>query len=240
MTLPSKKTKKKFVQEKFSSVTAKYDFLNSLLSLGIDRLWRFKTVRTLNGASGPILDVCAGTLPLSKEVFRQTGSNVVALDFCYDMLAYGAKGLDIKEKGHIHAICADGERLPLSSNTFSGFTVAFGIRNLADLPRGFREMYRVLKPGGKGAILEFSRPSAPIFRDLYRLYLHRVLPHIGGLISGDKEAYRYLAESIQGFYSQNEVCFMLEKAGFTDVTFKPMTLGIVTLYTCKKPDTACS
>ncbi len=227
--------KKDFVQQKFSAVTAKYDFLNSLLSLGIDRLWRYKTVKTLRDAQGPILDICAGTLPLSREVYRQTKLHVVALDFCFDMLRYGMTRLSEKESRHIHCVCGDGENLPLPGETFGGFTVAFGIRNLADLEKGFSEMYRVLRPGGRGAILEFSRPSTPIFKELYRFYLHKVLPGIGGVISGDQEAYVYLAESIQGFFSQEEVCTMLKESGFVEVTFKPMTLGIVTLYCCKKP-----
>ncbi len=235
MQVPSKREKKDFVQQKFSAVTDRYDFLNSLLSLGVDKLWRYNTVKALRGLNGPILDVCAGTLPLSKEVFKQTKSEVVALDFCFDMLEFGAKRLGQIEKTHIHPICGDGERLPLTSDSFDGFTVAFGIRNLADLPKGFSEMYRVLRPGGKGAILEFSRPSMPIFKDLYRLYLHKILPVIGGMISGDKEAYVYLAESIQGFYSQGQICDMLKECGFEQVSFRPMTFGIVTLYLCQKP-----
>ncbi|NPA94470.1 MAG: ubiquinone/menaquinone biosynthesis methyltransferase [Thermodesulfobacteria bacterium] len=227
--------KKDFVHEKFSAVTAKYDFLNSLLSLGIDRLWRYKTVKTLRDTQGPILDICAGTLPLSREVFRQTRLHVIALDFCFDMLRYGLSRLSRQEAKFIHCVCGDGENLPLPSQTFGGFTVAFGIRNLADLEKGFSEMYRVLRPGGKGAILEFSRPSIPVFKQIYRFYLHRILPRIGGLISGDKEAYVYLAESIQGFFSQEEVCTMLKKSGFVDVTYRPMTFGIVTLYCCKRP-----
>ncbi len=235
MPVPSREEKKEFVQEKFSSVTDRYDFLNSLLSMGIDRLWRYKTVKTLTGLNGPILDVCAGTLPLSREIHRQTRAKVVALDFCFDMLAFGLKNLDPVEAKQIHPVCGDGERLPLPSNTFAGFAVAFGIRNLADLAIGFSEMHRVLLPGGKGAIVEFSRPSIPVFKYLYRFYLHKILPIIGGMISGDTEAYVYLAESIQGFYSQEQVCDLLERCGFIEVDYKPMTLGIVTLYTCKKP-----
>lgn len=236
MPVPSRKEKKDFVQKKFSAVTDRYDFLNSLLSMGMDRLWRYKTVKNLQGLKGPILDVCAGTLPLSKEIYRQTKATVVALDFCLDMLAFGVQSLSPAEAEGIHVVCGDGEKLPLASESFAGFSVAFGIRNLADLPRGFSEMYRVLMPGGKGAVVEFSRPSLPIFRQLYRFYLHKILPSIGGMISGDREAYVYLAESIQGFYSQEQVCDMLKKSGFVEVDYRPMTMGIVTLYTCKKPD----
>ncbi len=192
-------------------------------------------MKAIGGVEGPVLDICAGTLPLSREVFRQTGNRVVALDFCLDMLQYGAKMLDDKDKQNIFPLCGDGENLPLTSSTFGGFTVAFGVRNLSDLPRGFSEMFRILRPGGRGAILEFSRPSLPIFRSLYRFYLHRVLPRIGGAISHDREAYVYLAESIQAFFSQQEVYNMLRESGFVEVNYTPMTLGIVTLYTCKRP-----
>ncbi len=236
MTLPDKDNKREFVQEKFSSVTTKYDFLNSLLSLGIDHLWRKSTIKALSDINGPILDLCAGTLPLTKELLKQGHNEVYALDFCYEMLEFGIK----KKKqwnlsGNVYPICADGEKLPFKENVFLGFTVAFGIRNLTDLSKGFSEMFRVLKPGGKGAILEFSRPTLPFFKQLYRFYLHNILPYIGGMISGDKEAYKYLASSIDAFYSQKEVCNLLQKAGFENISFKPMSLGIVTLYVCQRP-----
>jgi len=236
MILPAEEAKKEFVQEKFSSVTPKYDFLNSLLSLYIDRYWRIRTAAVLKGRPGPVLDLCAGTLPLSREVFRQKERRILALDFCFDMLKYGRDRLANQgEKENILPVCGDGEALPLRDEIFTGFTVAFGIRNLADLPRGFSEVYRVLRPGGVAAILEFSRPSMPVFARLYRFYLHRVLPGDAGMISGDREAYRYLAESIEGFYSQEEVCAMMKDAGFRDVSFEPLTMGIVTIYTGIRP-----
>ncbi len=236
MSLPQKEEKKDFVQEKFASVTEKYDFLNSLLSFGIDHLWRRSTIKTLSGVTGPVLDLCAGTLPLTKELFRQGHRDIVALDFCFDMLKFGVeKNKDKELINSLRAVCGDGENLPLKENSFSGFTVAFGIRNLSDLPKGFSEVFRILKPGGKGAILEFSRPTFFPFKILYFFYLQRILPQIGGLISGDKEAYRYLAESIKGFCSPKEVCQMLKDSGFTHITYRPMTLGIVTLYQCQKP-----
>ncbi len=235
MSPPVERDKKEFVQEKFSSVTPKYDLLNSLLSLYIDRYWRIRAARLLKDKDGPILDICAGTLPLSMEIVRQKSRKVIALDFCFDMLKYGLEGLDSGFKDTIFAVCGDGEILPLPDEAFSGITVAFGVRNLANLPKGFREMFRVLKPGGRVVILEFSRPANPFFAPLYRFYLHRILPGLGGMISGDGEAYRYLAESIEGFYSQEEVCSMLEGAGFGNTSFKPMTMGIVTLYSAVRP-----
>ncbi len=236
MNLPSKESKKAFVQEKFASVTPKYDFLNTLLSLYIDHYWRIRTAALLKDEEGPVLDICAGTLPLSRQIFKQKKGMVVALDFCFDMLDYGKQRLKTPhERANILPVCGDGEALPLPDESFAGFTVAFGIRNLSNLPKGFGEMYRVLRPGGIAAILEFSRPSNPVFAPLYRFYLHKVLPNLGGAISGDKEAYRYLAESIEGFYSQDEVCKMMKDAGFEDVSYKPLTMGIVTLYSGHRP-----
>ncbi len=236
MSLPSKASKKAFVQEKFTSVTPRYDLLNTMLSLYIDHYWRFLTASLLRGCDSPILDICAGTLPLSREIVRQKKRTVVALDFCFDMLEYGMKRLGQHKNGHcILPVCGDGEALPLPDETFSGFSVAFGIRNLSNLTKGLDEMYRVLRPGGIAAILEFSRPSNPVFAPVYRFYLHRILPVLGGMISGDKEAYRYLAESIEGFYSQEEICNMMREAGFKDVSYRPLTMGIVTLYSGHRP-----
>ena len=235
MTLPSEKAKKRFVQKKFTSVTPRYDFLNSLLSLYVDHYWRMKTAALLKDLEGPVLDLCAGTLPLSREVFRQKGRTVIALDFCFDMLKYGKDNLNSSCREKIFPVCGDGENLPLPAGAFTGFTVAFGIRNLTDLPRGFNELFRVLKPGGTAAVLEFSRPAGPMFAPLYRFYLHRILPNLAGIISGDREAYQYLAESIEGFYSPEEVCDMMKTAGFVDISYKPLTMGIVTLYTGHRP-----
>ncbi len=232
MTLPDHNEKKEFVHDKFSSVSEKYDLLNSLLSCYVDHYWRWIAAREL--AAYPderILDLCAGTLPLSHEVARQMPRKVVALDFCYDMLKYGVDHMRPGMKGVIMPVCGDGERLPLKDQCCAGITVAFGVRNLSRLDQGLSEMLRVLRPGGKLVILEFSRPSNPLFGPVYMYYLHNILPHIGGIISGDKEAYRYLAESIAAFHSPEELASMMEDAGFQDVNYFPLTLGIVHIHT---------
>ncbi len=236
-SVPERQGKKEFVHKKFSSVSPKYDLLNTLLSLYVDRLWRISTARELNSAKeGPILDLCAGTLPLSREIVKQQGCHVMALDFCYDMLKYG-----IEEKGNpetdrlIHPVCADGESLPFPDNTFRGVTVAFGVRNLGNLKKGVSEMFRVLQPGGKAAILEFSRPSNPLFGPIYKFYLFNILPRIAGAISGDRGAYEYLAESIYAFESRREMKAIMTGAGFEQVDHYPMTFGIVTIYTGIRP-----
>ncbi len=228
--------KKEFVHEKFASVSPKYDLLNTLLSLYIDHLWRINTARELKGFDGPILDLCAGTLPLSREIVKQKARTVVALDFCFDMLRFGLRQRpDPYLDGFILPVCADGEELPFPEGSFNGVTVAFGVRNLGNLEKGISEMFRILSPGGKAVILEFSRPSNPLFGPIYKFYLFNILPRIAGLISGDREAYQYLAESIYAFKSASQLTSMMKEAGFVQVKDLPMTFGIVTLYTGIRP-----
>jgi demethylmenaquinone methyltransferase/2-methoxy-6-polyprenyl-1,4-benzoquinol methylase len=225
--------KKKFVRDKFSAISSKYDLLNSLLSMQIDRYWRWKTTRLLQEfPAGPVLDLCAGTLPLSLELTRQAKQRqVLAVDFCEDMLRAGAAVLpDDHRKPRIFPVCGDGEEIPAPDDTFRGCTVAFGVRNLARTQQGLNEMYRVLKPTGKLLILEFSRPTNVLVKPVYNFYLNKVLPAVAGMVSGDKEAYEYLASSIAAFYEPEELLSMMRKAGFTDVARKPMTFGIVSIY----------
>jgi demethylmenaquinone methyltransferase/2-methoxy-6-polyprenyl-1,4-benzoquinol methylase len=225
--------KKKFVRDKFASISPKYDLLNSLLSFQIDRYWRWKTTRLLREfPDGSVLDLCAGTLPLSLELTRQAKMRrVLAVDFCEDMLRSGVKSLPADQrKPRIFPVCGDGEQIPAPSNTFWGCTVAFGVRNLSRTQQGLNEMHRVLKPGGKLLILEFSRPANPIIKPLYTFYLNNVLPKVAGMVSGDKEAYEYLASSIAAFYEPEELLRMMRNAGFTSTERKPLTFGIVSIY----------
>ena len=225
--------KKRFVRDKFASISNKYDFLNSLLSLKIDSYWRWVTTRELKEfPEGPILDLCAGTLPLSLELTRQAKKrHVVAVDFCQDMLVSGLKTMpQDNRRNRITAVCGDGEEIPAATGKFWGVTVAFGVRNLARTQKGLAEMYRVLKPGGKLLILEFSRPRNAFFKPVYNFYLNRILPLVAGLVSGDKEAYEYLASSIAEFYEPEELLSMIRKAGFSRQYYRSLTMGIVTLY----------
>ncbi len=236
MTVETVKTaeeKKRFVRDKFASISNRYDFLNSLLSLKVDSYWRWVTTRELKEfPEGAVLDLCAGTLPLALELTRQASKRtVVAVDFCEDMLRSGLKSLPLDErKNRIGAVCGDGEEIPAATEKFWGVTVAFGVRNLANTAKGLAEMYRVLKPGGKLLILEFSRPRNAIFKPIYSFYLNRVLPKVAGLVSGDKEAYEYLARSIAEFYEPEELLTMIRKAGFSRQYYRPLTMGIVTVY----------
>jgi len=225
--------KKKFVRDKFSSISSRYDLLNSLLSFQIDRYWRWRTTRQLRQfPEGSVLDLCAGTLPLSLELARQEKRrSVLAVDFCEDMLKNGVRTLPADERrDRIFPVCGDGEEIPAPDKTFWGCTVAFGVRNLSRTQQGLNEMHRVLKPGGKLLILEFSRPTNPIVKPVYNFYLNKVLPKVAGMISGDKEAYEYLASSIAAFYEPSQLLDMIRAAGFSTVEHKPLTFGIVTLY----------
>ncbi|MBM9538414.1 ubiquinone/menaquinone biosynthesis methyltransferase [Desulfobulbus alkaliphilus] len=225
--------KKHFVKEKFSAISGRYDLLNSLLSLQIDRYWRWRTTRLLRRfPDGWVLDLCAGTLPLSLELTRQAvNRRVLAVDFCEDMLRAGAGRLPAdNRRDRIYPVCGDGEVIPAPSASFWGCTVAFGVRNLSRTEVGLREMHRILRPTGKLLILEFSRPTNPLVRPLYNLYLNRILPAIAGRISGDKEAYEYLASSIAAFYEPEELLRMMRAAGFADAIRIPLTFGIVSIY----------
>ncbi|MFP3984129.1 MAG: ubiquinone/menaquinone biosynthesis methyltransferase [Desulfurivibrionaceae bacterium] len=227
--------KKRFVRRKFSSISHRYDLLNSTLSFLVDHYWRWRTVRELREfPSGRVLDLCAGTLPVARELARQAPAReVVAMDFCEDMLRAGINNRKSGRKAldhRIYPVAADGEKIAAKSGSFQGVTVAFGVRNLARTLEGLKEMARVLQPGGKLLILEFSRPDNPVIKPLYNFYLNRVLPRLAGLVSGDKEAYDYLASSIGGFYEPAELMAMMKDAGFRDIRRIPLTFGIVSIY----------
>ena len=229
----SPEAKKQFVREKFSSISRSYDLLNSLLSLQIDRYWRWRTTRLLREFPGGwVLDLCAGTLPLSLELTRQAPHRkVLAVDFCEDMLRAGVRTLpDDGRCERIFPVCGDGEVIPAPTASFWGCTVAFGVRNLSRTLVGLREMHRILRPGGRLLILEFSRPTNPVIKPVYTFYLNRVLPAVAGLISGDREAYQYLASSIAAFYEPADLMALMREAGFATVSRLPLTFGIVSVY----------
>ncbi len=225
--------KKKFVKEKFSSISNNYDLINSLVSFRVDRYWRWVTTRELRPfPQGAVLDLCAGTMPLALELTRQAPERrVLAVDFCEDMIRAGLKTLPVDERRQrITPICGDGEDIPAADNSFWGCTVAFGVRNISRPQRGLKEMYRVLKPGGKLLILEFSRPTNFIVKPLYFFYLNRVLPLVAGMVSGDKEAYEYLASSIAKFYDPEDFLSMMRQAGFSKSYRRTLTFGVVSIY----------
>jgi demethylmenaquinone methyltransferase / 2-methoxy-6-polyprenyl-1,4-benzoquinol methylase len=211
------------VASMFSRIAPRYDAVNHLLSFNSDRRWRARAVRRLNGSGGRVLDLATGTGDLAIAL-AAAGKRVFGADFCLDMLA-GAR------RKHVRAplSAADGLALPFSDECFDAVTVAFGVRNFADLGRGLREIRRVLRPGGVLLVLEFSQPGG-IAGAAYRVYSNRVLPWMGGLLSGSREAYRYLNGSSREWPSKEGFTRILENAGFSDVRADPMTFGVVALH----------
>jgi demethylmenaquinone methyltransferase/2-methoxy-6-polyprenyl-1,4-benzoquinol methylase len=230
--LPAREEKAAAVRRMFSSIAPRYDLLNHLLSANVDKVWRRRAVDRLGwerAPAGTYLDNCAGTLDLAVELARREGfsGRVVGSDFTYAMLERGTPKLD---RLAIEPACADALVLPFADASFDGATVGFGVRNLADLDAGLREMARVLKPGARLVILEFTTPSWQPFRALYFGYFLRVLPLVGKLVSKHSTAYTYLPESVRHFPEPPELARKLEAAGFGGVEWKTLTGGIAALH----------
>lgn len=228
------------IRRMFGEIAPKYDFLNHLLSMNIDRLWRYQTTKLVPVVTGgPMLDLCTGTGDLAFAYHRATGGKVtiVGADFCHEMLVLAEDKASRRELQHIvRFVEADAQELPFSDNTFEVVTVAFGLRNVTNTDRGIREMVRVCQPGGRIAVLEFSRPNHWLMGRFYRLYFRYVLPLVGQLLSRSKDsAYRYLPESVMEFPEGEEMIRKLESHGLRNVTQKRFTLGIATLYVGQKP-----
>ena len=221
------------VRQMFDDIAYRYDFLNRLLSFGIDRRWRRFAVSQLSiPKNGRVLDIATGTCDVALEVAEQTDPSVtiVGEDFTQGMLVQGQSKL--KESPHgsrIMLVNAPCEEIPHPDECFDGITIAFGIRNVVDRQAGLNEMYRVLKPGGRAVILEFSSPRSQLFRTLYYFYFQKILPTIVGLLS-KRSAYQYLPDSVIEFPSQDEFATMMKKAGFLPVQYVDQTFGIATVY----------
>ena len=222
-----------YVHRAFTAIADRYDLLNTLLSFNQDRRWRRSTVSELE-MKGPeaVLDVATGTGKLARELERAVGarSRVVGIDFCEPMLRKARMQIDSTT-----LVLATSESLPFPDNCFDGATIGFALRNVPDMEKTLREMSRVMKPGGSVVCLEFSRPRRPIMRSLHRLYLLRVLPIVGWLISGDREAYVYLPRSIMEFPSAEELKAVMENAGLERVRFRFLTWGVVAIHIGTKP-----
>ncbi len=223
------------IRQMFNNIAPSYDLLNHLLSLNIDRYWRWRTTRLVppQGES-PILDLCTGTGDLALAYDRAAGKRVpvVGADFCHEMLLRAEAKTQRKEaQDRIRYLEADAQHLPFPDNHFQIATVAFGLRNVTDTDRGIAEMVRVTKPGGRVAILEFSQIQNPVLGGLYRCYFRYVLPWIGQTISRSKDnAYRYLPASVQEFPDGEALAERLRRHGLRDVRWHPLTFGIATLY----------
>ena len=221
------------IGEMFSSIAPRYDFLNRFLSLGTDRRWRREAVARIEPDTGGVhLDVATGTADIAMEIFRQKGKNafVAGVDISAGMMRIGReKGARAGLGGRLAFVQAPGEALPFRDESFDSASIAFWVRNVGDRELGLREMCRVVKPGGRVVVLEFSQPETAFFGILYRFYFTRVLPRLGGLFSR-RSAYSYLPDSVRGFPPPREFAEMMRNAGCDPVTFRPLTRGIVTLY----------
>lgn len=224
--------KRVYVRRMFSEIAPSYDLLNRVLSLGIDRRWRTVALRRLawdRAPEGRYLDLCAGTLDVGAQLTRQSGfrGRILAADFAEPMLRAGAG----KASPSVLApVVADAMSLPVASEAFDGAIVAFGIRNVADLGAGLREVHRVLRPGARFVILEFSTPRVPLVRSLYRFYFHQILPRIGRLVSGHRTAYTYLPRSVAHFPETEALAAAMRDAGFRDVRWETLTFGIAAIH----------
>ena len=220
------------VREMFGRVAPRYDLLNHLLSLNIDKLWRNTVVREFREVLGRpdarVLDLCCGTGDLTLALHDGARAQVIGADFCHPMLVRAVRKFAGRASPPA-ALEADALRLPFPDASFDLVTVAFGFRNLADYDGGLREMFRVLRPQGRLGVLEFSEVRGPL-RSLFRFYFKKVLPKLGGAISGDFEAYRYLPESVGRFPSPEELAARIYDAGFSEARFTRLTFGIACLH----------
>jgi demethylmenaquinone methyltransferase/2-methoxy-6-polyprenyl-1,4-benzoquinol methylase len=227
--------KAELVRRHFNSVAQQYDLMNTLLSFGIHHLWKRAAVKMLAlRAKDRVLDVCGGTGDLAILAARASGQ-VVVYDINRAMIEAGLHKLTYSPLQHrIRHVQGDAEQLPFPDQHFNAAMVGFGIRNVTNMAQGFSEMYRVLKPGGKLMCLEFSKPTAPMFRCLYDLYSFYAMPLMGQLVAGNRKAYTHLPESIRTFPLPDELAAMLRRIGFGRVTYRRLTNGIATIHLAEK------
>jgi demethylmenaquinone methyltransferase/2-methoxy-6-polyprenyl-1,4-benzoquinol methylase len=233
------------VRRMFGSIARRYDFLNHLLSLNIDRSWRRFTTRTVPPQPGvPVLDCCTGTADLALA-YDRAGRGlclIVGTDFCREMLVLGeAKVRKSAAEGRVILVEGDTQRLPVPDDTFGVVSVAFGLRNVRDTVRGIDEMIRAARPGGRIAILEFSRPRGRVLGRLYLAFFRHILPRVGQAIApNDDDAYHYLPRTVLEFPDGQDMLDLLASRGLIDLKMHPLTFGIATLYVGTKPGRATS
>lgn len=225
------------VEEMFDNIAPAYDFMNRAMTLGIDRSWRRKVVKTASAATPrAILDVATGTGDLAIQLARAIpAANVTGIDLSEGMLSVGRR--KVEEAGlstRVTLLQGDCLNLPFPDSSFDVVTAAFGVRNFEHLNLGYAEMARVLRPGGTLIILELSVPSSPIVRPFYKLYTRGVIPLLGRLVSSDSRAYSYLPESIAAMPRGGKMLDLMRSAGFTDCALRPLTLGVSSIYTGRK------
>ena len=225
-------SKKEEVAEMFNNISKRYDFLNHFLSLGIDKLWRKKAIKKLRDLQPKkILDIATGTGDFAIAALKLNPTEVIGVDISQGMLDVGIEKM--KRKGVDHVIqmkIGDSEELPFEDGYFDALTVGFGVRNYENLEKGLTDMLRVLRPGGKAIILEFSKPKKFPMKQAFGFYSKRIIPFFGKRISKDERAYAYLPESVAAFPEGKEFMEILEKIGYTDVSAQTVSGGIATIY----------
>ncbi len=238
MTRPSED--KHPVASLFNSIARWYDFLNHFLSIGQDVYWRRRQVRALRVPNkGRVLDLAAGTLDVALAILRRYAEvQVIAMDISPSMLARGRDKLPAHHQDDLIAVLGDGRQIPLPSNSVDRVTISFGIRNITPRAHAYAEILRVLKPSGQLSILEFGTGQQRIWGGIYNVYLDKILPLVGRLISRDSEAYRYLADTIKAFPDAPALVRELTQAGFGRIMYQPLSSGIVCLHIAEKPDPA--
>ncbi|ABV79662.1 Ubiquinone/menaquinone biosynthesis methlytransferase UbiE [Rickettsia bellii OSU 85-389] len=232
--------KQSLVNSVFSNVADKYDLMNDLMSFGMHRLWKDEFIRQIPNLNSNILDVASGSgdiaLKLAKKA-KDRGSNIslTLSDINEEMLRQAKKkSIDLNLFQNLKFTVASAEELPFPDNSFDYYTIAFGIRNVPDINKALKEAYRVLKPMGKFICLEFSKVKESLLQDFYKFYSFNVIPKIGKIITGNKEAYDYLVESIDLFPSQDEFRIMIKEAGFEEINYKNLSGGIVAIHSAYK------
>ncbi|ABE04329.1 bifunctional demethylmenaquinone methyltransferase/2-methoxy-6-polyprenyl-1,4-benzoquinol methylase [Rickettsia bellii] len=232
--------KQSLVNSVFSNVADKYDLMNDLMSFGMHRLWKDEFIRQIPNLNSNILDVASGSgdiaLKLAKKA-KDRGSNIslTLSDINEEMLRQAKKkSIDLNLFQNLKFTVASAEELPFPDNSFDYYTIAFGIRNVPDINKALKEAYRVLKPMGKFICLEFSKVKESLLQDFYKFYSFNVIPKIGQIITGNKEAYDYLVESIDLFPSQDEFRIMIKEAGFEEINYKNLSGGIVAIHSAYK------
>lgn len=232
--------KQPLVNNIFSNIADKYDLMNDLMSFGMHRLWKDEFIRQIPNLNSNILDVASGSgdiaLKLAKKA-KDRGSNIslTLSDINEEMLRQAKKkSIDLNLFQNLKFTVASAEELPFPDNSFDYYTIAFGIRNVPDINKALKEAYRVLKPMGKFICLEFSKVKESLLQDFYKFYSFNVIPKIGQIITGNKEAYDYLVESIDLFPSQDEFRIMIKEAGFEEINYKNLSGGIVAIHSAYK------
>ena len=226
------------VREMFDNIAPAYDFMNRAMTFGLDRLWlRRLLAEAAAGSPKDIADLATGTGDVALAMARRMpGAKVTGLDLSEGMIDIGRRKIERAGlAGRIELICGDSLAMPFDSGSFDAITVAYGVRNFADLLAGYREMARVLKPGGTLTVIELSTPASPVVRPFYRLYTRHIIPLMGRMVSKDVRAYSYLPESIAAVPQRADMTALMEQAGFTDTAWRTLTFGTCAIYTGRRP-----